>query len=121
MSIFKELVANDNKNVFLNSDEHAERRTVIYDGEAYADIPIVLDALEQKDRPQYVSSGDHVEGLFLVTAVLYCSFEDLGGNVPKKGTLIEINEGESFLRSFRVAASSCEMGMVRAELEAVDE
>lgn len=32
---FKDMVAEDNRNVFLNLDEFAERRTIIYDGVTY--------------------------------------------------------------------------------------
>jgi hypothetical protein len=121
MSAFKEMMGRDVKNVFLNPDEMAEIRTVVYDGETYADIPIILDSLEQKDRPQYVTGSDHAQGLFLVTAVLFCALSDLGGNVPKKGMQIKISDGPAFFRSFYVASSSCDMDMIRAELEAIDE
>lgn len=36
------MVAADIHNVFLNPDEFADKRTVIYDGETYMDIPVVL-------------------------------------------------------------------------------
>ena len=39
---FKDMVAADIHGVFLNLDEFAEKLTVVYDGETYADIPIVL-------------------------------------------------------------------------------
>ena len=62
---FKDMVAADLHNVFLNLEDVAERRTVEYDGERYEDIPIVLSGLKEKDRRQLVS--DHVQGLFLVS------------------------------------------------------
>ena len=81
---FKDMVAADLHNVFLNLGEFAERRTVEYDGERYEDIPIVLSGLKEKDRRQLVS--DHVQGLFLVSSVLHCARDDLGGKQPEKGT-----------------------------------
>ncbi len=111
MSGFKDMVAADNINVFLNFEEFAEKRTVIYDGVTYDGpdhngIPIVLSGLKEKDRRQLVS--DHVQGLYLVSSVLHCAIEDLGGNQPE-------------IREFYVASSVCEIGMLRIELEAIDE
>lgn len=119
---FKDMVAADMHNVFLNQDEFAEKRTVRYDGEIYEDIPIVLSGLKERDRRTTVS--DHVQGLFLVTAVLHCARSDLGGKQPEKGSKISINDregGGGFFRQFYVASSVTEMGMLRVELEAVDE
>lgn len=122
MSGFKDMVAADTHGVFLSLDEFAERRTILYDGEAYRDIPIVLSGLKEKDRRQLVS--DHVQGLYLVSSVLHCAMTDLGGNQPEKGQRIKINDqegGGGFFREFYVASSICEMGMLRVELEAIDE
>lgn len=122
MSSFKDMVAADNAAVFLNLDEFAENRTVRYDGEDYVDIPIVLSGLKEKDRRQI--SSDHAQGLYLVSSVLHCRVDDLGGKQPEKGQKLFINDregGRGFFRMFRVASSVCEMGMLRVELEAVDE
>ena len=119
---FKDVVAADIHGVFLNLEEFAEKRTIIYDGETYADIPIVLTGLKEKDRRQL--SSDHVQGLYLVSSVLHCARSDLGGNQPEKGTRIKINDeegGGGFFREFYVASSVCEMGMLRVELEGIDE
>ncbi len=122
MSGFKDMVADDIHGVFLNQHEFAEFRTVRYDGEEYTDIPIVMSGLKEKDRRQLMS--DHVQGLYLVSSVLHCALSDLGGNQPEKGARISINDqegGGGFFRDFYVASSVCEMGMLRVELEAVDE
>lgn len=68
--------------------------------------------------------SDHVQGLYLVSSVLHCAMSDLGGNQPEKGQRIKINDqegGGGFFREFYVASSVCEMGMLRVELEAIDE
>lgn len=120
MSGFKDMVAADNFGVFLN--EFAEKRTIIYDGSTYEDIPIVMTGLKEQDRRQLVS--DHIQGLFLVSSVLHCAQSDLGGVQPEKGQRISINDeegGGGFFREFYVASSVCEMGMLRIELEAIDE
>ncbi len=119
---FKDMVEADVHDVFLNLDEFAERRTIRYDGETYTDIPIVLSGLKEKDRRQLES--DHVQGLYLVSSVLHCALSDLGGNQPEKGGRIRINDregGGGFFREFYVASSVCEMGMLRVELEEINE
>lgn len=119
---FKDMVARDTQAVFLNLDEFAEKRTIKYDGSTYEDIPIVLAGLKEQDRRQLVS--DHAQGLYLVSSVLHCAIDDLGGNQPEKGQRIKINDEESgggFFWEFYVASSVCEMGMLRVELEAIDE
>lgn len=124
---FKDMVAADIYNVFLNLKEYAEPRTVIYDGVTYDGpehngIPIVLKGIKEEERHQLVS--DHVQGLFLVSSVLHCALDDLGGNQPEKGARIKINDeegGGGFFREFYVASSVCELGMLRVELEAIDE
>ncbi len=118
MSGFKDMIESDNKNVFINESEFAEVHTVIYDGTTYEDVPIVMSGIKEKDRRQLVS--DHVQGLFLVTSVMHYAASDLGGIVPEKGTKIKINDGD-FFREFFVGTSVNEMGMVRVELEAIDE
>lgn len=122
MSGFKDMVAQDIHGVFLNLDEFAEKRTIRYDGAEYMDIPIVLSGLKEQDRRQLQS--DHAQGLYLVTSVLHCALTDLGGNQPEKGQRIRINDqegGGGFFREFYIASSVCEMGMLRVELEAIDE
>lgn len=124
---FKDMVAADIRKVFLNTDEFAELRTVRYDGMDYdglehRGIPIVLTGLKEQDRRQLVT--DHAQGLYLVASVLHCALDDLGGKQPEKGQRISINDeegGGGFFREFYVASSVCEMGMLRVELEAVDE
>ena len=73
MSKFKDMVARDNARTFMNLDEFAEKRIVVYDGVTYdgedhAGIPVVLSGLKEKDRRQLMS--DHIQGLFLVSSVL---------------------------------------------------
>lgn len=118
MSNFKDMMQADIKNIFLNSDEFANLHTVIYDGITYENIPLVMSGIKEKDRQQLV--WDHVQGLYLVTSVMHCAASDLGGVVPEKGMKIKINDGD-FFREFFVASSVNEMGMIRVELEAIDE
>jgi len=119
VSGFKEQVRRDIHKVFLNTSEFAENRTVRYDGEEYPDIPVVLEGPVQEKRSRL--TNDYVQGLHLVTAVLYCAQEDLGGKLPKQGSGLEIatREGGSFFQKYYVVASASHMGMLHVELEAV--
>lgn len=120
---FKDMVANDNKAVFLNTSEFAENLNVIYDGDTYEEIPIVLTGLKEQDKATTVRQGDHSQGIYLVTSILHCALDDLGGKQPEKGARIKIQDApkSSFYREFYVAQSVVEMGMIRAELEELDE
>lgn len=118
----KDMIAADNKNVFMNTSEFAEERTVIYDGTTYTDIPIIMSGLKEQGRRQL--QDDHAQGLFLVSAVLHCAADSMDGRLPEKLQRIKVNDqegGGGFFREFIVASSACEMGMFRIELEAIDE
>ena len=120
MNPFREQFFDDIYNVFLNLDEFADLRTIRYDSTIYQDIPVVLEGPVSEEREKL--KDDHIQGLHLVTAVLHCAQKDLGGKLPKQGTLLEINNqegGGGFFRKFYVAAAASEMGMLRVELEAV--
>lgn len=119
---FKDCIAADVASTFLNLGEFAEPRTIRYDGACFQDIPVVLEGPAEEDREQL--KDDHVQGLHLVSAVLHCAAADLGGKLPEQGKSLQINEregGGGFFQRFYVAASIHEMGMLRVELEAVDE
>lgn len=113
---FKETVANDVHGVFLNLEEFADRHTIKYDGQVYADIPISLQDVEQTERQQM--KDDHLPGIFRAKAVLYCAREDIGGRPPEQGKWLEINDGKNprFFNKYQVGSSGVEMGMVRVEL-----
>lgn len=121
MSSFKDMIKADNDRVFMNLNEFAENRTVIYDGETYENIPVVMSGLKEKDRNRVIT--DHAQGLFSVSSILHINASDLGGKQPEQGQKIRISdaEDETYFRSFYVASSVCEIGMLRIELEAIDE
>lgn len=121
MSGFKNMIQADIKNVFLNESEFAEIHTVIYDGVRYEDIPVVMSGIKEKERQQLV--WDHAQGLYLVTATAHIAATDLGGIMPEKGMKLKINDitDRNFFMEYYVASSVNEMGMIRLELEAIDE
>lgn len=115
---FHDMVSSDNVNVFLDTEYFAEDHRVEYDGVRYQHVKCVITQLKEKDRS--VTMKDHAQGIYHVTSVFHCNVKDLNGIVPEKGGKIFISEGP-FMRMFLVAQSGCDMGMVRLELEALDE
>lgn len=116
---FKDMVENDILGVFLNAEELADQRTVIYDGETYTKIPIILKAFKEEDRHQTVQ--DHGEGIYLVTQVMHCAISSLGGVIPENGMTIQIEDENGYYDKFTIAQAGTEMGMLRIELEAYAE
>ena len=119
MSAFQDMVASDIQAVFLNTEEFGELRTIVYDGETYKDIPVVLTGRREAERTGL--ADDHTQGIYRVTHVLHCALSDLDGNQPEQGTRLRIGGADDFFRTYYVAASACAMGMVRLELEVLDE
>lgn len=118
---FKDMVASDIHGVFLNTDEFAEKRTVRYDGKTYPDVPVVLNGIKSKDRNQ--SMQDHAQGLYIVSDVMQVALSDIGGKLPERGTVIEVStkDGGTFLRRYYIGQAQNNVGMLRLELEAIDE
>ncbi len=120
---FKESVNADNKNVFLNMDEFAEKHTVRYDGNVYKDIPVLLT--KQKQSKRTVVASDNMQGIHLVSTVAHIALSDIDNNIPEQKQNIEIDDGTAlgkpFYKKYKIITSDCEMGMVRLELEAYDE
>lgn len=120
---FKESVARDIAKVFLNTDEFANTHTIKFDGEVYKDIPVVIQQNEQSERD--VLRDDHMRGIYMLSARVYFSAKDTGGNVPEQGKIFEINDGEAlgkpFFVKYRVETSENIMGLVRLNLTAYRE
>ena len=115
---FKDMVNEDNSSIFMNLDEFAETHDIEYDGETYEDVSCVISQLKEQDR--VTKMRDHGQGIYLVTSIFHCPLEALGGVVPEKGTKIAISD-DDFMREFYVAEAGCDLGMIRLELEAMDE
>jgi hypothetical protein len=130
---FKDMVAADIHDVFLNLGEFAEARTVWYDGKFYENIPIVLHGLKENDRKRLTSGvkeqggrnsiADRVEGLWSESRVAHMALSDVGGILPEKGKQFRISTGEGTqkFRTYRITASVLDMGMCRLELGVLTE
>lgn len=121
---FKQCAAAEIEKAFLNPDEFADLRTVIYDGVTFEDIPVIeVGPKEDKRSPVVQMQHDFAQGLYKRSITLYCAEKDLQGVKPEQGTHLSMNEkqGGTFFHKFRVAESTTEMGMYRMKLEEVDE
>lgn len=121
---FKQCAAVEVEKAFLNPDELAEVRTVIYDGVTYKDIPVIEIGPKEEKRSSVVQmQHDFGQGLYKRTITMYCNIRDLGGVKPEQSSTLSMNEeqGGTFFHKFRVVESKTEMGMYRVKLEEVDE
>lgn len=121
---FKQCVEADIGEVFLNPEELAEKRTVVYDGVTYRDIPVVEIGPKEDKRSSVVQmQHDFGQGLYKRSIVLHVAEKDMNGIKPEQGSYLSINEKQdgTFFHKFRVEESKTEMGMFRLKLEEVDE
>lgn len=120
---FKSMVEKDCDGVFLNTEEFAEKHTIWYDGDIFADVPVLLTKIKQKDRPQL--SGNNMDGIHIATVRMHIALKHLNGIIPEQGRPIEIDDGFAvytvFKKKFRIVESNEAMGMISLELEAYDE
>lgn len=120
---FKDIVEQDIKNVFLNIDEFAELHTIKYDGKEFCDIPVSLQKIKQSDKA--VSSANHTEGIYLVSAKAYFDLKDTDDKLPEQGMIFAIDDGEAagkpFFAKYRIVTAENAMGMACLELEVYDE
>ncbi len=127
---FKEAIQRDIAETFLNGNEFAERRTILYDGETYPDVLVVMEGPDELERKPISAGGgisggrsDSAAGLYQVSVILHCAIADIGGKLPEQGQKIKVSDQEDnrFFCAYYVAASHDEMGMLRLELEAIEE
>ncbi len=109
---FRDMFANDLKNVFHNADEFAELMEVEYNGETY-NIPVVIDSEIAKERTK--ESGDNSVGIFAMDITAFISFADLG-IVPRKETEIKLGGV-----AYSIVNVAFDMGEITLNLEMLDE
>ena len=103
---FKDCIAADIQNVFLNQDEFAEVHTV--DGRP---MGVILDddGLQQRDAAR---GGVHTDGLYKSRRLIYLSKADYGGR-PVPGKALNLDG-----RVWYVVSADEDAGMLTIELEA---
>lgn len=120
---FRDQVAADNLNVFMNTAEFADLHDVEYDGVRYSRIPVTLTRLKQSKMA--VPATNHADGLRKLSAEVHILLSDLGGIEPEEGTWIRIEDGTAlgrpFMRRYNIVTCGNSMGMLTLELEAVED
>lgn len=122
MSHFLDMAVNDNIRVFTNTNELGSRQTIRYDGQIYADIQVTLTKPTQCKRDSL--SADHMQGVYHTTVLLNCIKADLKGVIPEQGSRLSIERKRgynTFFEEFTILAVNDEFGLLRMELEALDE
>jgi hypothetical protein len=120
---FRSSLAADMRRVFLNAGEFGETVTVEYDGGAYHGVQAVISGPTESERAIRRVNTDYTQGLYKAAAVFHCAASDVGGALPEHGARFKVGRecDGGFLREYRVAESVCDGGMLRLELEMVDE
>lgn len=119
---FKDMVAQDVQNVFLNTAEFAEYYNVQYDGTEYCHIPIVLEKMRDEERQVYKDESSM--GVYRKLLTAYLSPESLNGKIPEQGHEIRISSGKSsnwYRDLYHIIEVDVEDGMLRIALEAYDD
>lgn len=106
---FKDVIANDIKNAFINKLEFADEHT--FGGVV---ISCVIDEQRYKDK-QTLNKTLDVEGVYKDTLTLFCSTLDVSYRV-KKGQTIELDGVE-----FEVLECAEDMGIYEIDLGRYDE
>lgn len=122
---FKDMIAADVLNVFINLDEFGETRTLEYDGTVYEDVPVVLT--KESNTARHIASTftvkDHAQGLNLDKIKVHVKRDALG-DLPEHGTRFYMSDPDrgGFMRSYYVITARIDLaGMVVLELEEIDE
>lgn len=103
---FKELLAQDIHNVFLNLDEFAEEHQV--NGRP---MPVQLDENELLERDKS-RMGGHQDGLYKTRRLIFVAASDFGAR-PAIGSLLNLDGHQ-----YKVTDCKDEAGMYSIELEA---
>lgn len=106
---FKELIAQDNRNVFMNQGEFAETH-MINDEE----MPCMIDnneLIDREKRYQYRKSL-HADGIYVKQLLLFVSAEDFGP-LPAIGRVVRVDK-----KSYIVSDAIDEDGIYSLCLEA---
>lgn len=105
MSAFKEQIAKDVKNTFLNTDEFSDVHQV--NG---VEMPVQVDNIEQIEREK--RANQNADGIFTQQKLIYVRSADFGP-LPKQGSLLKLDK-----RNYRVMDAIDEDGVYSITIEA---
>ena len=116
---FKDQVAADNLDVFLNTDEFADVYTVRYNEKVFENVKAVRrtaqDSPKRGTGSMYIH--DYSQGFYIRTDIVHLRRCDIGNYVPETGTKFEMEKDDGFYERYYVKKSIDDMGMLRLELE----
>ena len=106
---FKEQIAKDNQNIFLNLDEFGEIHLV-----NDKKMPVLIDSYEQIDREKRYQFRHslYADGVYLKEILIYVKASDFGG-LPKVKSIVKLDG-----RSYTVSDAINEDGIYSISLEA---
>lgn len=105
MSAFKDIIARDVHQTFLNIDEFSDIHKV--NGK---DMPIQIDANEQIEREKRMNQN--VDGVYTNQKLIYVAASDFGP-MPKQGAILNLDG-----KIYRVADAVDEYGIYSITIEA---
>lgn len=80
---FKEIIKNDVRQVFMNTDEFSETHTI--NGK---EMPVQIDSNEQIEREKRMNQN--MDGIYKNQKLIYVSAEDFGA-LPKQGAMLNMD------------------------------
>ena len=114
------MIAADNVGVFLSLNEFAEKRDICYDGTEYPAVTMQVSGKFERDRKP--GASDHAQKLYRSSYTVHVVASDLDNKLPERGVQFDRKKpGDTIWEHFYVGASSIQEGMLRLELEAIDE
>lgn len=102
---FKDIIANDVHQTFLNTEEFSDMHVV--NG---VEMPVQIDSNEQIEREKRYSQN--IDGMYLNQKLIYVAASDYGP-LPKQGSMLTLDG-----RKYRVADAIDEYGVYSITLEA---
>ena len=100
MKTFKDLLADDIKDVFMNRDEFAEMHTI-----GGREMPVIIDEIELTERSKKQVDKGRIEGIYKRQILLYVAQKDFG-MLPAIGATLRVDKS-----NWRVADVSNEGGI----------
>ncbi len=116
---FKNSIAGDIMDVFLNTDEFADEYTISFGGKTYRDVHAVLCGGQETARARS-HADDHAQGLLKASHTMYCASDALGGLLPRQGAHIRLLDESGLESDFHILNSTCESGMLKIGLDAIE-
>lgn len=80
---FKEIIKNDVRQVFMNTDEFSETHTI--NGK---EMPVQIDSNEQIEREKRMNQN--MDGIYKNQKLIYVAAEDFGA-LPKQGAMLNMD------------------------------